>query len=1756
MMGAPSDSSDTRRDLGPILWVRGEIEAALARAVAVVRDEAGDDVQAAARTARAHLYQARGALNMVGLDGSGRFIEVLEQLLADWADGRVADKSAVGDLLERSVAALSRVLDVVTQGGEEQGLSLLPFYAQVNALRGVDPPEPSELFFPDLSRVPALSVARDDAQPDLARLRGRFQRGLLEWLRGRDGLAEMRAVVTDIGAMPGPAGARAFWWATTAFFDSLDGAGPAPDLATKRLTARIEQQIRRLQAGSRTVAERLQRELLYRVAVAERDGGAIDQVRQAYGLHRLLPAANIVESTPWEPILRRLREHLGAAKEHWARFSAGAAVSLPIFHEQVNELERAGRDLGGNELTQLLSALAAVARWLRRDPLLADDAIAMEVATAMLVAEQALEQWGRADVQAVEAARTMSARLDALARGERPELAPPPLQDAARRAEQRLLLGQTAREMRSELALIEQQLDAWYRDADSRPDEDVLEKAFRRLSGAFTLLDENEAVRLLTDCQQRLRGMLARPEPAAHEAIESLAQPLSALGLFIDALPAGHADLATILAPRPVTPAVASVETELATAARDVRSLAAALEERPKDAELRAALQAGLQAISQDAQLVADTDLEHGARAALAALADPQQTSADTLAEAVAKVAGKAVVQPSEDAARLIDVPEAELDAELLGIFIDEADENLATIGDELLKLSSGRHDQEALSSVRRSFHTLKGSGRMVGLRDFGEAAWAVERVLNQCLQRDHTASSELIDLVERARALLVDWVAQLRTGSVATLPYDWLKEACEQMLAGDEMPVPEPITPAADLRHIGPVAVPQHLFDLFLTEARTHVAVLRRELARLHVNPALVPSDDSVRAAHTLAGIAGTIGFTMVRDLARSLQSVLERFSIAKHQPDTDQVSLLSAAAAQLDTMVGAIADGNWPEPAAVLVARLADIDGAAERPAAALVEDAAPAIDLEVSAEAVGEETLEPIWPDGLDVEEAARKVVEITDPALDMPAPLVEQFEASAVSTPSVPTEIALPTQRSLPSGEETGSIGVRDDIDASLLPIFLEEAHELVQAIGAELRAWQLAPTSPEHQLALTRFLHTLKGSARMAGAMHFGEAIHALESRLKDVGMSPDELFFEGFQLDFDRAVDLLQGLSRQAVVAPEDDRPDQDGADSVDEDLPQNESSPTLRVRADLVDRFINEAGEIAISRSRIASELQQLRLGLGELTENVARLRAQLREVEMQAEMQLQSRIAQTEAQHAAFDPLEMDRYTRLQELTRILAESAEDVLTVQHALQRNLESAESALGTQSRLNRALSQSLMGVRLVVFGTIVERLHRTVRQTARELGKQVALRVVNEQAEFDREILERVVGPLEHILRNAVSHGIEEVSVRLAAGKPAQGEVVMALEQRSNEIEIRVVDDGAGLDFERIRQRAIERKLLEPEADPTRAELTQLIFAAGFSTATEVSEISGRGVGMDVVKSEVTALGGRIELESEDGRGTAITIRLPLTLALMPAVLVRVGDRTYAIPAALVDALEEMKGDLETVRAGDLVQDGQRWRYAHLSDLLGVDRHAAVSPWLLRVRAGTQRLALEVEGVRGRQEIVVKSAGPQVARLPGFVGATVLADGEVVFIVNPVLWSARPVRHRPLPETQKTELPGLVMVVDDSVTVRKVTSRLLEREGYRVATAKDGLDALEKLVDLMPQLILLDLEMPRMDGFELARALRADARLKDIPIIVISSRTAERHRALARELGIAHYLGKPYDETELLGLVGQHVGPVGHQTLV
>jgi len=594
-----------------------------------------------------------------------------------------------------------------------------------------------------------------------------------------------------------------------------------------------------------------------------------------------------------------------------------------------------------------------------------------------------------------------------------------------------------------------------------------------------------------------------------------------------------------------------------------------------------------------------------------------------------------------------------------------------------------------------------------------------------------------------------------------------------------------------------------------------------------------------------------------------------------------------------------------------------------------------------------------------------------------------------------------------------------------------------------------------------------------------------------------------------------------------------------------------------LRVRADQVDRLVNEAGELSIARSRIEGEMRALRGSLLDLTENVIRLRGQLREIEIQAESQMQSRMAQAHEEHAEFDPLEFDRFTRFQEITRMMAESVNDVTTVQHALLRNLDHADAAIVSQARQNRELSQSLMSVRMIPFNAVADRLYRVVRLTAKELGKKANLDIRGGQVELDRSVLEKMTGPIEHLLRNAITHGLEEGAQRQAAGKPEIGEISLNLSQEGNEIVIDMADDGAGLNLERIRGKAVEQGLLAPDQYPDEAVLTDFIFHPGFSTAKELTEVAGRGVGMDVVKSETAQLGGRIEVSSTPGKGARFRIYLPLTLAVTQALLVRVGGRKYAIPSVMVEQVMELKeAAVEKIQAeGAAEWLGNRYPHSFLPRLLG-DIHATPEQQrrysLLLLRAGTQRVSVQVDELRGNQELVVKNIGPQLARVIGIAGATVLGDGEVVLILNPIALASREIKafdqEGAMPavrEEATLAVPRLptVMVVDDSLTVRKIAGRLLSREGYHVLTAKDGVDALEQLLDVVPDVMLVDIEMPRMDGFDLARNVRADARLKNVPIIMITSRTADKHRNYAREIGVNHYLGKPYQEDELLGLI-------------
>ncbi len=593
-----------------------------------------------------------------------------------------------------------------------------------------------------------------------------------------------------------------------------------------------------------------------------------------------------------------------------------------------------------------------------------------------------------------------------------------------------------------------------------------------------------------------------------------------------------------------------------------------------------------------------------------------------------------------------------------------------------------------------------------------------------------------------------------------------------------------------------------------------------------------------------------------------------------------------------------------------------------------------------------------------------------------------------------------------------------------------------------------------------------------------------------------------------------------------------------------------------VRVRAELLDRLVNNAGEVSIYRSRLEQQSGALGFNLTELDQTVSRLRQQLRQLEIETEAQILFRYERDKEAGVQydedFDPLEMDRFSTIQQLSRSLAETVNDLVSIRDIMDEVNREAETLLLQQSRVTTDLQDGLLRTRMIPFSTLVPRLHRVVRQTCAQMGSKAELQVHGAEGEMDRGILERMVAPLEHILRNAVAHGIESAELRAQAGKPESGTISMYLSREGTDVVLTVSDDGRGLQMDSIRKKAIERGLLASGAPVSDDDLMQFILEHGFSTSDVVTQISGRGVGMDVVVSEVKQLGGTVEIESQRGRGSSFTVRLPLTLAITYALLVQLNEVIYAIPHTAMEGVVRIsRKDLEDAYVGrraGIDYAGRTYAVRYLGAILDTNplMLAEQAKWfpLLLVRAGEHRVALQVDGLVGNRQIVVKSVGPQLSSVRWITGGTILPDGRVALIldVNALVRMAALQEVAVPPDLVAPELGRgvTVMVVDDSITVRKVTSRLLERHNMNVITAKDGVDAVAKLQEQVPDVMLLDIEMPRMDGYELARHMRNSPDLAGVPIIMITSRTGEKHRTLAFELGVDRYLGKPYQETDLL----------------
>ncbi|WP_374339100.1 Hpt domain-containing protein [Leeia sp.] len=1990
-------------DVGSLIWVKAEIDSAIGHARQHLHNYSsnpGDDTQL--KFAQTHVHQVTGALEMVGLAGLTSFTQAIEGLLAQLPEQDAARSSSL-DLLQTALGQVTEFIAALVDGAPNSTLHLFGSYKALHDARGSQQFSESDLFYPDLSvslpdQVPNQAAAADVARERSRACRARYQQGLLRWLKNptAEALQELASPLAQLSAIQSGSAQRAFWWVASGFVQAMAGHNHLLQQG-KPLLSRLDQQIRRVTEGSNKVSDTLMRQMLYLIGVSPSQDSTVQLIRDTYQLGSLLSAADgQALQTLSAQQLRTLREQLEQAKDLWMRVTTGQQDRLPLFRQQLDKLASSHREASLEELTQLFSGLADVMSG--HDSL--NERQSMDMATALLLAENALQQYPQLSSDLSQHVAHILKRLHS---PDAQDDDAPMLDDLSRRAQEKLLMAQVAHEILSNLQQVEQHLDHFFRDPAKRDALPGVDPLLHQIDGALLMMGATEGGGLLQQSRALLRQWLANEQTPPAQEMEWLAESLSALGFYVEALQNQRSDAASILAPflQPAAP----VTTEPAAAAHTPE----VLDELP--------------ALSLDIPF------------------EPEAPAEDILLAPLPDLAAEPVVAESPAPAVEVVWDEAP-DAELLEIYLEEAGEILDSLDEHIATCRSDPHNRDSLTVIRRSFHTLKGSGRMVGLTQLGDVAWAVEGVMNKWLQEDRPANEPLLDFITLNRHAFAGWVAELQaegraaveaseilaladafrnwqggpmpevpvheaTASDTALPsldhlpsleLDEEPEATLPAVEADAPPVvtedsgDEPSEPSEF--QIGSVTISASLFYIFTVEAKRHLQTLDQQLAAMS-NGAPVASEAS-HAAHTLRGIGHTAGFGDIGSLA----DALEQFFLSQQRLGEGlgqgQLSLVAESIASLHQMVGEVEEKQAPTPADWLIAHLRAQQGEDSVPsleaqlqtsdgfelelpvdteaspteeelhfelpdtAPLLAQDTAPVQDapeqddeaaelhfeldeaapvlqlddtLSLDAPALATDaddfqfdlpdtapllnavedtpTLDaPVLPDeavealhfeldddgadaiqdihtevpGLDIPErvdvpvdsslaqleaeldslelqldspeqdhvqvetiqldsdlpalesvtsdltvdataSAAEIVEQTDmtlgdeletglladdllpeldaavspeatdaeplvdDALDMDALSLPDAVEMAVAEPMEPTAEALPapvaaeTEQSLiavtaalaaaarpehiPHSEDAPS--AIDDIDEQLLPIFLEEGHELLPQIGDALRQWRAAPQDKTHPQQLLRTLHTVKGSARMAGAMQMGELAHGLETRVQQaeqIGLY-DTALFDALDTEFDTLSAMLDRLQRGESTTPEAPVPAAEAgavvasaaAATSQQDGAADTEARNLRVRADLIDRLVNEAGEVSIARARIDAEVRSLRGSLLELTDNVNRLRSQLRELEIQAESQMQSRLSLLHDQDESFDPLEFDRFTRLQELTRLLAESVNDVSTVQHNLLKNVDDSEAALLAQARQTRDLQQSLMRIRTVPLATLTDRLYRIVRQTAKDLGKKANLEIKGARVELDRSVLEKMTGPFEHMLRNAIDHGLESREARQAAGKPEIGEILIQARQEGNEMILTLSDDGAGMDPQRLRQKGLEQGLIEADRSYSDSELLGLIFHPGFSTASQITQLSGRGVGMDVVKTEIEDLGGRVEVSSRLGQGTTFTLHLPLTLAVTQTVMVTVGSQRYAIPSGLVAQVQELKVDaLNKAYAEQSIHwQDKDYPFWYLPRLLGDE---TTLPELHRyntvvlLQSANRTVALHVDQLTRNQEVVVKNIGPQLARVIGVSGATVLGSGEILLIINPVdlaTHADRLARHQASIDssTVVVEAPlqtqPHVLVVDDSLTVRKITGRLLERQGYAVMTAKDGVDALQQIQDYKPDVMLVDIEMPRMDGFELTRNVRSNAETQGIPIIMISSRTADKHRKVAQELGVNLFLGKPYQEEELLGYIQQ-----------
>lgn len=1871
-------SMDSVIDYSTLNWVKEEIDETIKQARHSLEEyvENQDDVTQL-RFCLTYIHQVYGTLQMVELYGASLFAEEMEQLVQALLDDEVSKKEDAYEVLMRAILQLPDYLEKIQGGMNDNPLILMPIMNDLRTARGVALLSENALFAPDLSDATQIEIEQtteffgEDPKMVARKLRPVYQVGLLGWYRDEsteESLHKIIKVLTQLEQVSSRNEVVRLWWVAKGVAESLLKGGLEANITLKLLLGQVDREIKRLiDAGEQELAaepaEELLKNLLYYVAQSKPVTQRIKEIKTKFNLAVVMDTGSDLESARetlagpnaqlMETVSAAISEDLARVKDALDLLLRSEDRDLSGLESEVDILRKMADTLGMLGMgvpRKVIQEQVSVIERMTQGELEVDEARLMEIAGALLFVESSL-------VGLVESSHAQEFSKTSQHAGTDITLAT---------GEMRQIQDTVLKEITVEIA---KSKDAIIAFIDAPLDYDQLEVVpalFETTQGSMRMIGLDHAADLVKAANEYITTeLMARDRTPAQDELDNIADVISSIEYYLEAVREN----------RPNQDAILSVTRQGLTALGYQAD--SAFNDEPESEEITLAeVETGESVLDDDleAMSVLSEEIDHQTEAEIieellqepVSLLDipepeisdvvedeevdeidlPEMPDMLTVPEVQESVAAsepdESTPQPASQAS--MDLPD-DIDDDILEIFIEEAEEVLESIREHLPVWKQDYDNHDALINIRRSFHTLKGSGRLVGAVTIGEFAWSIESMLNRILDGTISVNQSKMALIDDAVEALPAFIAELKGQGPSGVDVDDLVRRAE---AESVSVKPEPSESeealideaksasdrdeqarqeqAAMTQVMDPV-----LYEIFNKESRGHIEAVKEYLAAVsHREPQnCIVTDELLRALHTLHGSARMAGADDIAEVAGSYEKYAKMLHENETIVDADQQELLAEGMQTIDSMLAIINQPDVPHiETGDLLGRIdglyqQELQKQEERINKEQQQAQLHVVEEEVAEEEFDQEVVEIFIEEGAEILDSSEVILQRLADNLDDSEAIVElQRELHTLKggarmagivamgdlSHAVESVLTAVAEEGL-AVSETMVHCLHRSIDQ--LSIMLDKARNnqpmeqqqaLIDDLNRILNGEQPVVTDEVQQPAVEEEA-VAEESAEIIDLTEAGVSIdldsteeaQAVESAdvadlgAEDQSTAPekdaDTILTELEALVHsdleesstkDEVIEELESLgeSAESAITAEEVAVEPELEENIEipppladykEEISKTSSSEMVRVRSDLLDNLVNYAGEVSIFRSRLEQQIGAFRYNLVEMDQTVDRLREQLRKLEIETEAQILFRYEQENVTNKNFDPLELDRYSTMQQLSRALMETTADIDSIQNLMDGLVRESETLMIQQARVNTDLQEGLMRTRMVSFSGVIPRLQRIMRQTTQELNKKARLNVSGEQDELDRNVLERITAPLEHMIRNALAHGIETPEARQAAGKPSTGTIDLAIAREGSEIILTLTDDGAGMNREAIRQKALERGLIEDDSRIRDADVLQFILESGFSTAEEVSQISGRGVGMDVVNSEIKQLGGTLQISSEEGKGSTFVVRLPLTLALNHALLVRVSDETYAIPLTSIEGIVRMsREELENYRGdADKLYEyaGSEYQVQSLGSILhaqysGFESAEKLLPVLL-VRSGDHQTALQVDALMGSREIVVKSVGPQLSTLRGVSGATILGDGSVVLILDMSsiirLSSMRSHTEQALVEIQAEEDRKLnVMVVDDSITVRKVTTRLLERNDMNVITAKDGVDAVAMLHEHIPDIMLLDIEMPRMDGFELATYMRNEPRLKDIPIIMITSRTGDKHRRRAEEIGVQRYLGKPYQEHDLLdnitSVVEEHHG--------